>query len=49
VPSVRRAKELLGWTPKIGFEDALRRTIGHYVETDTLPDHRPGWAGGGRG
>jgi nucleoside-diphosphate-sugar epimerase len=49
VPSVRRAKELLGWTPKIGFEDALRRTIGHYVETATLPDHRPGWASGGRG
>jgi UDP-4-amino-4-deoxy-L-arabinose formyltransferase/UDP-glucuronic acid dehydrogenase (UDP-4-keto-hexauronic acid decarboxylating) len=49
VPSVRRAQELLGWTPKIGFEDALRRTIGHYVETATLPDHRPGWAGGGRG
>jgi nucleoside-diphosphate-sugar epimerase len=49
VPSVRRAKELLGWTPKIGFDDALRRTIGHYVETDTLPDHRPGWASGARG
>ena len=42
VPAIWRAKELLGWEPKIGFEDALRRTIGHYVTSDTLPDHRPG-------
>jgi nucleoside-diphosphate-sugar epimerase len=41
VPSIRRARELLGWEPKIGFEEAIRRTIAHYIETDTLPDHRP--------
>jgi nucleoside-diphosphate-sugar epimerase len=40
VPSVARARELLGWEPKIGFEEAIRRTIAHYIETDTLPDHR---------
>ena len=42
VPSIRRARELLGWEPKIGFEEAIRRTIAHYVETDTLPDDRQG-------
>ena len=36
VPSVKRAKERLGWTPKVGFEEAIRRTIAHYIETDTL-------------
>jgi len=40
VPSVARARKLLGWEPKIGFEEAIRRTIAHYIETDTLPDHR---------
>jgi nucleoside-diphosphate-sugar epimerase len=49
VPSIRRAKELLGWEPKIGFEDAVRRTIAHYVESDTLPDHRQSWADSARG
>jgi hypothetical protein len=32
VPSIARAQERLGWNPKIGFEDALQRTIGHYVQ-----------------
>jgi nucleoside-diphosphate-sugar epimerase len=32
VPSIKRARELLGWEPKVGFEDALRRTIAYYVE-----------------
>ncbi len=45
VPSIARAKEHLGWEPKIGFEDALRRTIAHYVETDTQPDQRA-WPSG---
>jgi nucleoside-diphosphate-sugar epimerase len=40
VPSIARAKKALGWEPKIGFEDAVRRTIAHYIETDTLPDSR---------
>jgi len=33
VPSIRRAKEHLGWTPRIGFDEAIRRTIAAYVET----------------
>jgi dTDP-glucose 4,6-dehydratase len=41
-PDIKKARALLGWEPKIGFEDALRRTIGHYVNSSTLPDHRPG-------
>jgi nucleoside-diphosphate-sugar epimerase len=40
VPSIARAQRLLGWTPRIEFEEAIRRTIAHYVETDTLPDAR---------
>jgi len=40
VPSIRRAGERLGWKPKVGFEEAIRRTIAHYIETETLPDHR---------
>ncbi len=31
VPSIRRAGEVLGWAPRIGFEDAVRRTIAAYV------------------
>lgn len=31
VPSIRRAKELLGWAPRVGFDEAIRRTIAHYV------------------
>lgn len=42
VPSIVRAQELLGWSPRIEFEEALRLTISHYVETDTLPDARVG-------
>lgn len=32
---VTRAKELLGWEPKISLEEGLRRTIEWYVETHT--------------
>lgn len=31
VPSIERAGKLLGWTPKIGFREALRRTMAPYV------------------
>lgn len=34
VPSIARAREILGWEPKVAFEEALRRTIGYYVETN---------------
>jgi dTDP-glucose 4,6-dehydratase len=31
-PDISRAKELLGWEPKVGFDDGLRRTIGWFRE-----------------
>jgi nucleoside-diphosphate-sugar epimerase len=37
VPSIRRAKEILGWSPKHGFDEAIRKTIAYYVQTDSLP------------
>jgi nucleoside-diphosphate-sugar epimerase len=45
VPSIARAGEKLGWTPKIGFDEAVRRTIGSYTDTATLPDTSKGWTG----
>ena len=32
VPSIRRAKERLGWEPKIGFDEAIRRTLDFYLK-----------------
>jgi nucleoside-diphosphate-sugar epimerase len=32
VPSIRRAKEKLGWEPKIGFDEAIRRTLDFYLK-----------------
>ncbi|MFH1018729.1 MAG: UDP-glucuronic acid decarboxylase family protein [Pseudomonadota bacterium] len=29
-PSIRRAKELLGWVPKVPLDDGLRRTIAYF-------------------
>src|SRR3989442_3312544 len=31
-PDIRRAKELLGWEPKVGLEEGLRRTIEYFRE-----------------
>ena len=31
VPSIRRAAERLGWSPRIGFDDAIRLTIEFYL------------------
>jgi len=39
VPSIRRAKTHLGWSPKVPFEESIRRTIAWYVETSSMPSH----------
>jgi len=31
VPSIRRAKDVLGWQPKIGMDEAIRRTVDFYL------------------
>jgi dTDP-glucose 4,6-dehydratase len=31
-PDITRAKELLGWEPKVGFDEGMRRTIGWFRE-----------------
>jgi nucleoside-diphosphate-sugar epimerase len=37
VPSIRRAKTVLGWKPKHDFDSCLRKTIAYYVRTESLP------------
>ena len=37
VPSIRHARVLLDWRPKHGFDEAIRRTIAYYVQTESLP------------
>lgn len=36
-PSICRAKERLGWAPKVGLEDALQRTLDAFIEENPLP------------
>jgi nucleoside-diphosphate-sugar epimerase len=31
VPSVRRARQLLGWEPKVGLDEAIRKTVDFYL------------------
>ncbi|MGE0711093.1 MAG: bifunctional UDP-4-keto-pentose/UDP-xylose synthase [Planctomycetota bacterium] len=31
VPDVSRARELLGWEPRVGMRDVLEKTVSHYV------------------
>ena len=31
-PNTEKAKELLGWTPKIGFEESLKNTLDAFLE-----------------
>jgi nucleoside-diphosphate-sugar epimerase len=37
VPSIKRAREFLGWSPRFDFDESLRKTIAHYVTTESLP------------
>jgi len=37
VPSIRRAKEKLGWEPRIGFDEAIRLTLDFYLEGRRRP------------
>ena len=32
VPSIRNAKKLLGWEPRVGLEEALKRTLDSFLE-----------------
>ena len=31
VPSIRRAREILGWEPKVDLDEAIRRTVDFYL------------------
>jgi nucleoside-diphosphate-sugar epimerase len=37
VPSVEKAKRLLGWEPKTDLDTALGKTLGYYLESSTHP------------
>lgn len=34
VPSIRKARELIGWEPKVDLDTALRKTLEYYLETN---------------
>jgi nucleoside-diphosphate-sugar epimerase len=38
VPSIRRAREIIGWEPKVDLDTALRRTIEYYLESNIKID-----------
>jgi nucleoside-diphosphate-sugar epimerase len=31
VPSIARARRILGWEPKVGMDEAIRRTVDFYL------------------
>ncbi|HUO52421.1 MAG TPA: bifunctional UDP-4-keto-pentose/UDP-xylose synthase [Gemmatimonadaceae bacterium] len=37
VPSIKRAREKLGWAPRIGFDEALHRTLDFYLKGRKRP------------
>jgi UDP-4-amino-4-deoxy-L-arabinose formyltransferase/UDP-glucuronic acid dehydrogenase (UDP-4-keto-hexauronic acid decarboxylating) len=39
-PSIRRAKEFLGWSPKVGLREALARTLDAFLEENAPPKIR---------
>jgi nucleoside-diphosphate-sugar epimerase len=44
VPDISAAREHLGWQPRIGLREAIKRTVQHYLATDARrapPDREP--------
>lgn len=39
VPSIRKAKSILRWEPKVGLDDALKKTVDYYIK-DTMVRER---------
>ncbi|HEY5996731.1 MAG TPA: hypothetical protein VIU29_06895, partial [Candidatus Deferrimicrobiaceae bacterium] len=39
-PSIRRATELLGWTPKVGLKDAMKKTMDAFLEEAAASEKR---------
>jgi len=37
VPSIKRAKQKLGWAPKVGFDEAIKRTLDFYLKGRQRP------------
>ncbi len=35
VPSIRKAREIIGWEPKVDLDTALKKTIEYYLESNT--------------
>jgi UDP-glucuronate decarboxylase len=40
VPEITRAKEMLGWTPKVNLEEGLKKTIEYYRSNVTKSDQK---------
>ncbi len=40
-PSIARAKECLGWSPKVGLVEALKKTLDAFLEENAPPKQRP--------
>lgn len=40
-PDITKAEKLLGWSPKVSFEDGLMRTIGYFKEKTAPEKERP--------
>ena len=38
VPSIKKAREVIGWEPKVDLDTALRKTIEYYLESDIKID-----------
>jgi UDP-4-amino-4-deoxy-L-arabinose formyltransferase/UDP-glucuronic acid dehydrogenase (UDP-4-keto-hexauronic acid decarboxylating) len=36
VPSIRKAREILGWEPKVQLDEALERTVRYFLEAEKL-------------